>query len=316
MKDSEFIFPTIVETFLKEGIAALRESEAEEVQRFLERSYIERPCNEQVVYALVKFYNAVTDFASAKEVGQSFLMMDGYNKEVLGELSATFLQLDDMETYFSLVKQQLEKESLLEEPEQEVATPNNVVQFPKKIVPRRNAAQFSEWSTPEQLEFLQQARFHDVEPYILPFKAFLADATTSPFVKSMIFELLQEKRVDAMFVVRKAGMDDMFNPSKIPMLSQDDFTAQLSDALTRRFEHSNPSFLEQLLVIVQQHLFIMYPFAFPSEDITLWSEAYSKWLSQLYGNEWQDNTDVNPEQLIEAMQFIERMEQVQQNYLL
>lgn len=317
MKGSDIIFPTIVEMFLKDGITIIGEEEEYVVQKFLEQAYVEQPCNEAVVYALIKLYNAKQEFEDAREVGQAFLMMDGYNKEILGELSATFLSLNEMDTYFSLVKQHLDKESQLDDLEtSDVEETSNVIPFPKKIEPRRSIANFLEWGTAEQLEFLQQARFHDVEPYLEPFAAFLEDATTSPFVKSMIFELLQEKKVDAVFLVKKVGMEEQVNPSKIPLLTSDSFIEELIENLTRRWEHKNPSLLEQLLVIVQQHIFIMYPFRFPSEHIELWSEAYSKWLSQMYGEIWRDNAEINHEELMEATQFIERMEQVQQNYLL
>ncbi|EUJ24783.1 hypothetical protein PGRAN_02780 [Listeria grandensis FSL F6-0971] len=316
MKESEIIFPTIVEMFLKEGTVVLGDDEAQAVQKFLEQAYSGQPCNEQIVYALIKFYNAQQEFGNAKEVGQAFLMMDGYNKAILGELSATFLSLNEMDTYFSLVKQHLEKESQLDDLEINDVAESNVILFPKKIKPRRNIANFLEWGTPEQLEFLQQARFHDIEPYFEPFAVFLKDATTSPFVKSMIFELLQEKKVNVVFLVKKLGLEESFNPSKVPLLSRNTFMEELMEKLTKRWEHTNPSLLEQVLVIVQQHLFIMYPFQFPSTDTDLWSEAYSQWLLQLYGESQQDDAAINQEELIEATRFIERMEQAQQNYLL
>ncbi|WP_051999174.1 hypothetical protein [Listeria cornellensis] len=195
MKGSDIIFPTIVENFLNDGIAILGEEEEYVVQKFLEQAYVEQPCNEAVVYALIRFSNAKQNFEEAKEIGQAFLMMDGYNKEILGELSATFLSLNEMDTYFSLVKQHLDKEAQLDHFETNgMEEESNVIPFPKKIKPRRSVANFLEWGTAEQLEFLQQARFHDVEPYVEVFSVFLKDATTSPFVKSMIFELLQEKK--------------------------------------------------------------------------------------------------------------------------
>ncbi|WP_149024176.1 hypothetical protein [Paenilisteria weihenstephanensis] len=163
---------------------------------------------------------------------------------------------------------------------------------------------------------MQQARFHDIDSYLEAFQIFLKDAETSPYVKSMVFELLQEKNVDTVFRVKKLGLEGDFNPSKVSVLTDDPFTKELTGALTKRWEHDNPSFLEQLLVIVQLHLFIMYPFQMPSKDVALWSEAYSSWLSQLYGEEPSENVAINPDELLEAKRFIEKMEKVQQNYLL
>ncbi|MBC1434080.1 hypothetical protein [Paenilisteria rocourtiae] len=317
MKESDIIFPTIVRQFLKNGIRILSEDEEYTVQKFLEQAYVEQPCNEEVVYALIKFYNAKQAFEEAKEVGQAFLMMDGCNKSILGELSATYLAVNEMDTYFSLVKQHLEKEAQLNDFETNgMQEESNVIPFPKKIKPRRSITNFFEWGTSEQLEFLQQARFHDVEPYVESFALFLKDATTSPYVKSMVFELLQEKKVDKSFLVKKVGMEEQVNPSDTSLLGDGAFIKELIEKLVCRWEHSNPSLLEQLQAIVQQHLFLMYPFQFPITDTELWSEAYSKWLSQMYGEFWRDNPDINQQELIEAIKFIEKIEQAQQNYLL
>ncbi|AQY50976.1 hypothetical protein UE46_07920 [Listeria weihenstephanensis] len=317
MKESDIIFPSIVETFLKQGMNSIDEQEAADIHQFLEMVYAEQPCNEKAVYGLIKIYNAKKEFEQAKEIGQSFIMMDGYNKDILGELSITFLSLNQMDTYFSLVKQHLEKEAQLEDvPNDDFSEESNVIPFPKKIKPRRNIQNFLEWGTAEQLEFLQQARFHDIDSYLEAFQIFLKDAETSPYVKSMVFELLQEKNVDTVFRVKKLGLEGDFNPSKVSVLTDDPFTKELTGALTKRWEHDNPSFLEQLLVIVQLHLFIMYPFQMPSKDVALWSEAYSSWLSQLYGEEPSENVAINPDELLEAKRFIEKMEKVQQNYLL
>ncbi|WP_051493019.1 tetratricopeptide repeat protein [Paenilisteria weihenstephanensis] len=133
MKESDIIFPSIVETFLKQGMNSIDEQEAADIHQFLEMVYAEQPCNEKAVYGLIKIYNAKKEFEQAKEIGQSFIMMDGYNKDILGELSITFLSLNQMDTYFSLVKQHLEKEAQLEDvPNDDFSEESNVIPFPKK----------------------------------------------------------------------------------------------------------------------------------------------------------------------------------------
>ncbi|WP_051994138.1 hypothetical protein [Listeria rocourtiae] len=162
MKESDIIFPTIVRQFLKNGIRILSEDEEYTVQKFLEQAYVEQPCNEEVVYALIKFYNAKQAFEEAKEVGQAFLMMDGCNKSILGELSATYLAVNEMDTYFSLVKQHLEKEAQLNDFETNgMQEESNVIPFPKKIKPRRSITNFflsgghrSNWNFFNRLVFM------------------------------------------------------------------------------------------------------------------------------------------------------------------
>ncbi|WP_149023609.1 hypothetical protein [Listeria rocourtiae] len=122
--------------------------------------------------------------------------------------------------------------------------------------------------------------------------------------------------MDKSFLVKKVGMEEQVNPSDTSLLGDGAFIKELIEKLVCRWEHSNPSLLEQLQAIVQQHLFLMYPFQFPITDTELWSEAYSKWLSQMYGEFWRDNPDINQQELIEAIKFIEKIEQAQQNYLL
>ncbi|EAE2482741.1 hypothetical protein [Listeria innocua] len=312
MSESGAFFPMSVKKFMEKGIASLTEEEKMSTLHYLENAYHQEPCNEEIVHRLIQFYNQTNKTKKAQEIGQNFLTMNGYNKEILGELSVTFMQEDNMDTYFTLVRHYMEEEK--QEDTKEVT--NNVIPFPKQFVPRKDIRDFASWQTAEQLEFLQEARFLEIDDFLPAFKMFLADESFSPFVQSMIFELMQEKEVNEEIEVRKIDKHDIFNPSEVPMLAENAFATELFAGLADKLEHSNPSLLEQIIGIIQQHLFMLYPFEFEPKEVDVWVNAYFKWANSMYGDVSLISDAVNQAAVEEAISIIEELEIRQQNYFI
>ncbi|MBC6147412.1 hypothetical protein HCA24_00770 [Listeria innocua] len=312
MSESGAFFPMSVKKFMEKGIASLTEEEKMSTLHYLENAYHQEPCNEEIVHRLIQFYNQTNKTKKAQEIGQNFLTMNGYNKEILGELSVTFMQEDNMDTYFTLVRHYMEEEK--QEDAKEVT--NNVIPFPKQFVPRKDIRDFASWQTAEQLEFLQEARFLEIDDFLPSFKMFLADESFSPFVQSMIFELMQEKEVNEEIEVRKIDKHGIFNPSEVPMLAENAFATELFSGLADKLEHSNPSLLEQIIGIIQQHLFMLYPFEFEPKEVDVWVNAYFKWANSMYGDVSLISDAVNQVAVEEAISIIEELEIRQQNYFI
>ncbi|EAF8240821.1 hypothetical protein B7774_02215 [Listeria monocytogenes] len=312
MSGSGAFFPMSVKKFLEKGITSLSEEEKMSTLHYLENAYHQEPCNEEIVHRLIQFYNQTDKTKKAQEIGQNFLTMNGYNKEILGELSVTFMKEDNMDTYFTLVRHYMEEEK--KEATEEIA--DNVIPFPKQFVPRRDIREFASWQTTEQLEFLQEARFLEIDSFLSAFKDFLADDTFSPFVQSMIFELMQEKEINEDVTVRKIDKHGTFNPSLVPMLADNKFAEAIFAGLAEMLEHSNPSLLEQVIGIIQQHLFMLYPFELEPREVDVWINAYYKWANAMYGNYCVISDDVNHLAVEEAISIIEELEIRQQNYFI
>ncbi|MBF2367424.1 hypothetical protein [Listeria welshimeri] len=312
MSESGAFFPVSVKKFMEKGITSLSEEEKMSTLHYLENAYHQEPCNEEIVHRLIQFYNQTNKTKKAQEIGQNFLTMNGYNKDILGELSITFMQEDNMDTYFTLVRHYMEEEQ--NEDTQQVT--NNVIPFPKQFIPRKDIRDFASWQTAEQLEFLQEARFLEIDDFLPAFKVFLADENFSPFVQSMIFELMQEKEIDEEIEVRKINKHGIFNPKKVPMLADNMFASELFTGLADKLEHSNPSLFEQVIGIIQQHLFMIYPFEFEPKDVNVWVNAYFKWANAMYGDKTMISDPVNHELMEEAISTIEELEIRQQNYFI
>lgn len=312
MNESGTFFPVSVKKFMEKGIASLSKDELMSTLHYLENAYHQEPCNEEIVHRLIQFYNQTDKTKKAQEMGQNFLTMNGYNKEILGELSVTFMKEDNMDTYFTLVRHYIEEEK--NEAREQIA--DNVIQFPKQFVPRKDIREFASWQTSEQLEFLQEARFLELDDFLPTFKQFLADEHCSPFVQSMIFELMQEKEINEAVEVRKMEKKAFFNPSEIPMLADNEFAQALFAGIAEELENSNPSLLEQVLGIIQQHLFMLYPFELEPKDPAIWINAYYKWANAMYGDNSVISDDVNPVLVDGAISIIEELEIRQQNYFI
>lgn len=312
MNESGTFFPVSVKKFMEKGIASLSEDELMSTLHYLENAYHQEPCNEEIVHILIQFYNQTDKTKKAQEMGQNFLTMNGYNKDILGELSVTFMKENNMDTYFTLVRHYMEEENK-ETTEQIV---DNVIPFPKQFVPRKDVRGFASWQTSEQLEFLQEARFLEIDDFLPIFKQFLEDDQFSPFVQSMIFELMQEKEIDEEVEVRKIAKTGIFNPSKVPMLAENEFAQALFAGLAEKLEHTNPSLLEQVLGIIQQHLFMLYPFELEPKNPTIWINAYYKWANAMYGDNSVISDEVNPVLVEDAIAIIEDLEIRQQNYFI
>lgn len=170
-----------------------------------------------------------------------------------------------------------------------------------------------ELSPTEQLEFLQKLRFESISPFLEEFRSFLVSDQASPFVQSIVFELLQEKGIDQPFKVKKLGQEGDFTPSELPLIGEDEFAKELFRELRRLLESENPSLLDQLTQTLQHHIFMIYPFSFHPKDAKLWAQAYFAFAEKLYSGTLSKPMS---SELENAVSFIEDLEEQQQNYLL
>ncbi|HCJ3992924.1 TPA: hypothetical protein NR130_001744, partial [Listeria monocytogenes] len=108
----------------------------------------------------------------------------------------------------------------------------------------------------------------------------------------------------------------IFNPSLVPMLADNKFAEAIFAGLAEMLEHSNPSLLEQVIGIIQQHLFMLYPFELEPQEVDVWINAYYKWANAMYGNYCVISDDVNHLAVEEAISIIEELEIRQQNYFI
>ncbi|MHC5251722.1 hypothetical protein ACYRFS_02155 [Listeria kieliensis] len=312
MTDQGKHFPTNILNWLEGKHQILNQQEQVGALSFLEKQYELDPCDVLITKGLVRLYTEMTEYELAKHTGRSFLTMNGYNKEILTELALAYMNTDEMDTYFSLVRYFTEEEEVSEDVGSSKSD-HNVIPFPKKLVTRSQKENWVNLPVAEQLEFLQKIRFESVSPFLESFRAILEDKSASPFVQSIVFELLQEQEVNQLFKVCKLGMESEFNPIDVSLLGEDAFINVILDLLKERLESENPTLLEQLLQTVQHHAFMLYPFTFQPREASLWKDAYLLFASELYGAFLE--IEPTPE-LEEALSFIQNLEEHQQNYLL
>ncbi|WP_163653574.1 lipopolysaccharide assembly protein LapB [Listeria sp. PSOL-1] len=301
-------FPEIITRFLKEGISSLSYSEVQHAIVFLENLHEENTADEKAVVLLLQIYNQLEEFTQALQIGQTFLLEYGYSKQVLAELSTSYLQTGQIDTYFTLVRDFMAKSGVAKkEP-----TRNNVILFPKKRVDEHVIGQFLEISVPEQLVFLRGIQTTDISNYVPFFRDFLQNDELSPYVKTVIFELLEIANSNEEFLITKLNLEGSFNPSK---LEKSDFINILKKELDKRLENENPILLEQLLTTVDRHLFMVYPFTFEPNRVELWVEAYLKWAEDLYQDANKIDRIKDPE-LEKALAFIHTLENYERNSLI
>ncbi len=92
------------------------------------------------------------------------------------------------------------------------------------------------------------------------------------------------------------------------MLADNKFAEAIFAGLAEMLEHSNPSLLEQVIGIIQQHLFMLYPFELEPREVDVWVNAYYKWANAMYGNYCVISDDVNHLAVEEAISIIEELE--------
>ncbi|WP_099221396.1 hypothetical protein [Listeria costaricensis] len=311
MSEKDSYFPEIIKRFLNEGLSSLTFSEQNEAMNYLMNLYETEPCDRRIVHILLQFLNQLGDYQKAKDVGYHFLTMNGYVKEILGELSVSYMQTDEMDTYFTLVKHFMENEPKDDSRAAAEEKPDNLVFFPRKYQPARDIQNFPEWSASEQLSFLQQISIGDFSRYLEPLKGYLMEEQISPYVKTVIFELFQEQQVDQELSVEKGAYVKTFNPAQLCFEKEQKHADEVILALHEKLESDNPSLLEQLLATFQHHLFLLYPFSYPENTAENWANAYIDWAMSFY----QEEQPVD-EQIEECVRFIEKIEKYQQKFLI
>lgn len=309
MKKNNDSLPTSILKMMQERNYELSLEERSEAFHYLETQHALNPADFKITHAFIRLLNQGAEYKAAKAIGQEFLMMVGYNKEILSELASTYQNLDEMDQYFMLVRQYTEEENQIQQEEQIV---DNIIPFPKKLVTRKPQANFLSLDSQEQLVFLSELNKFDIDLYKGDFIAILADKKASPFVQSVIFELLHECQIDDTVLVCKLGEEAVFNPQSLETDSfLDDMEAELSFVL----ENDNPVLFMQIFQMVQHHYFMLYPFSFKPKNVSLWVECYILWANELYGEEKVTLSSDLSAEVEKGLNFIRKLEESGQNYL-
>ncbi len=283
--------------------------EKNEAFQYLETQHTLNPTNLKITHAFIRLLNQRAEYKTAKSIGQEFLMMTGYNKEILSELASTYQNLDEMDQYFMLVRQFTSEENRMQ---QEIESRDNIIPFPKKLIARKPQADFLSLNSQDQLVFLSEVNKSDIETHKANFTATLSDKKASPFVQSVIFELFHECQIDENVLVCKLGEEAVFNPKSF---ETDSFLDELETELALVLENDNPVLFMQIFQMVQHHYFMLFPFSFKPKNVSLWVECYILWANELYNQEEGTIASDLSEEVENGLNFIRKLEASGQNYL-
>ncbi|EIA19795.1 tetratricopeptide repeat protein [Listeria fleischmannii] len=307
MKGNSNLPPAFILKIMEERNATLSTKEQEEALQYLYVQHELYPCETTINHALIRLLNQCGNYEQAKMIGEQYLTMSGYNQDILSELANVYQNLNVMNQYFALIRQYTTDDETQEKEEE-----TNIIPFPKKMIFQKANVDFQELSSHEQLLFLKEMSREDLTIYQDSFYTFLKDQYASPFVKSAIFEVLQEYQIDDDIQITKLDLEGFFNPKTY---KPSYLLERVENEFAPVLENENPVLFKQFLQIMQHHYFIMYPFSFTPDSASLWGESYLIWVKEMYGDDDVHQGDIKPE-IQKCLDFIRKIEEYGQNYLL
>lgn len=135
------------------------------------------------------------------------------------------------------------------------------------------------------LQFLKQANVRNYLPIV---EDILADSSVNHLIKSLLFEILIDQRVDKTIVFVSHNKSHKINPiSTDKVLQQESFN--LVNKKLEAFVKNNPSFLNQCQLVLVNALYDLYPDLLSESEVDIYCLSIIRYVFKAYGDieQWQ-----------------------------
>ena len=135
------------------------------------------------------------------------------------------------------------------------------------------------------LQFLKQANVRNYLPIV---ESILADSSVNHLIKSLLFEILIDQRVDKEIVFVSHNKSQKINPiSTDKVLQQESFN--LVNKKLEAFVKNNPSFLNQCQLVLVNALYDLYPDMLSESEVDIYCLSIIRYVFKAYGDieQWQ-----------------------------
>lgn len=310
--------PGLTEKLFHKGIDAIQTRQFSDAINLLEQAKDLGYEHEELYFALIVAYMEKGNFSEAKKLCHELL------KNGIGDYVKT------VELYVSILFQMHEYQEI----EQFLRPLMEENEIPiEKIQQFQHLLQLSERMGSNQTENTSEDRMKDlftddfqetlhrvssladknIQPYIKEIKNYLANEQASPFIKTVLLNILREHEYSKKITVHKYGQTFEVCPNQLFSLQEDKNAKSIKNILRSKLENDNPTLLESLLVLIDRFFFHIYPIEVLPYNHQTWSAAFYA-IAQSYFDDVMDMASIaqeyqcNKEEMEEVIRYIQKVD--------
>jgi len=315
--------PGLQQRLIDKGMDALKAHNVSEAISLLLQAKELGNDSEDLYYALIAAYMEKGNNNEAKNICHEMLKngIGDYIKTVEIYISILF-QLHDYEPIVQLLKPLIEENEI---PYHKIEQFKYLLQLSEKM--SVNSRQSQETSNSDEvIEDLFSGDFQEVllrvskladkniQPYINEISNYLRDEQQSPFIKTVLLNVLKEHQYSKKITVKKYGETLEVYPETLHPLHGDKLSANIKQLIKDQVENEHPALIEPLYTLIDRFFFHIYPIDDLPFEPNVWAAAFFA-LVQSYFEENPKHIQVSAKefeaerhQVEEAIQYIKKVE--------
>ena len=278
-------FPKLKERLLERGSEELQKRRYKEALYLLNEAYEIDPNDPEIELAITLCLFELGRLQEAKELG----------RKMLEKRTGDYIQI--LEIYLSILIHLQEYEEvkktigdILEQGEIPVAVRQNLINllnFSEKMSEQPSAIVTEEdenikgWvgalikseNMSDHIKVIKKLEQREVAPVLSVLQEYLADEEKNPFVKTMILQLLSNKKIAEKVIVKKFGEVLAIVPAELDENIQSHFAREVLKIIETKIGEQNPSLYQIAESVWLRYLYILYPIIPKDDEKEAWAAA-------------------------------------------
>ncbi|MFC0474261.1 tetratricopeptide repeat protein [Robertmurraya beringensis] len=332
-KDGNVVFfPDLEKRLFEKGLDFIQKKQFREAIPYFEEAKEHDQENSDIWFALVLAYYESGSFEKAKEYTEEMLRIGiGEYFQTVDMLIMVLVQLKEYSRVVHTIEVLLEEHEV---PVEKYEHFRRLLDFSRRMLNAVEENQPVEIEDEKEIKqvapqslnlfdpkdekelLLQVANLahQNIQPVLNEIRNYLQSSEGQPFIKTMLLHVLKEHQYHEPITVTKLQSSMVLIPKDLYDLRDHQQKIEVSKVLAEQLEQENPTLLEQAISLIDRHLFILYPFHYPSNDMRTLAAAYHILVLMFFAQDYSidEMSDVyqSSEQDIETLlRYIQEIEE-------
>ncbi|NRG31574.1 tetratricopeptide repeat protein [Niallia circulans] len=327
-KDNVVFFPDLDKRLLQKGLDAIQEKQFKEAILFLEEAKERNPFHRDINIGLILAYYELGLLEQAKHLAKETLKQDdGDYIHVLELYIMILVQLHEYEEIVTTIEGLLEEHQI---PANKIEHFSKMLLFSRKMAESASLSQTNDYREEEsedinnslmnlddpQEEMLQIAKMssQNIRAYIEEVKQYLLDMEKNPFLKTILINILREQEYEKEIEIQKFDRKIVIQPTALKDMKEQEQYKKIITILVDYVESNNPILFENIKMLIDRQMFLLYPFALEEYKDETWAAAYHAVVNQYFGQEDEEEIfvlyELDETEFEQAKTFIYQLEQI------
>lgn len=327
-KDNVIFFPDLDKRLLQKGLDAIQEKRFKEAVSFLEEAKERNPVHSDINIGLILSYYELGLLDQAKQIAKEMLKEDqGDYIQVLDLYIMILVQLHEYEEIVTTIEVLLEEHQI---PANKIEHFSKMLIFSRKMADSSSPVDKDDYSEEEPLDahtnlmelenpqeqmlLIAKMSTQNIRAYIEEVELYLRDEEKNPFLKTMLINILQEQEYEKEVVIQKFNRTIVIKPTTLKDMKEQEQYQKITSILIDYVESNDPILFENIKMLIDRQIFLLYPFTLDDYSEETWAAAYHSVVNQYFGQEEGEEIlvlyGVKEDDLEQAKTFINQLEQI------